>query len=312
MYHKVFDGNFAGNLVGDKVSLKAAFAFASMIFNADQEGIVTGWYLPKGPMNCTHPEWEALVDELCQAMLIERLFTRMPIAALQSGGAVMDTILQYRILNFELPERIDRLSPEAWARLRDAVFARDAYTCQYCQRKGIPLECDHIVPLIKGGTNEAGNLITSCEDCNRSKGGKQLGEWRGRNNSAGASFETFWKAFGSAGGKKTGKGQAEKVWKRLNPDHALLTAILMALKTQQQERADFDDAGQFYAAWKHPATWLNAKCWLDEVQTPEQKKTLLRFTTETDSTVIIAACRKRNIDTVGKTRQELLRKLNVA
>lgn len=32
------------------------------------------------------------------------------------------------------------------------------------------LECDHIIPLARGGRTEMGNLQTLCKECNRKKG----------------------------------------------------------------------------------------------------------------------------------------------
>lgn len=61
-------------------------------------------------------------------------------------------------------------------RVRFDIFKRDGFQCQYCGGKPpkIPLEIDHIHPVSKGGTNEDHNLITSCFDCNRGKGNKEL------------------------------------------------------------------------------------------------------------------------------------------
>lgn len=61
---------------------------------------------------------------------------------------------------------------------RFEVFKRDSFTCQYCGRSApdVILEVDHIVPVAEGGTNELINLITSCKDCNRGKGKKQLSD----------------------------------------------------------------------------------------------------------------------------------------
>lgn len=60
--------------------------------------------------------------------------------------------------------------------LRFEVFKRDAFTCQYCgsMAPDIVLEVDHINPVCRGGDNDIMNLITSCFDCNRGKGKKQL------------------------------------------------------------------------------------------------------------------------------------------
>lgn len=70
------------------------------------------------------------------------------------------------------------MSNEAWGRLRLEILERDNYTCTYCGRQD-DLTCDHIIPLVRGGTNEHSNLTTACRPCNSSKGGKTLEEWLG-------------------------------------------------------------------------------------------------------------------------------------
>lgn len=69
------------------------------------------------------------------------------------------------------------LTDREWQDLRSQVFDRDDYACVYC---GCPhdLACDHIVPLVRGGTNALDNLATACRPCNRSKGAKLVEEWR--------------------------------------------------------------------------------------------------------------------------------------
>lgn len=54
---------------------------------------------------------------------------------------------------------------------RMAIFERDDFTCQFCGGKppGCVLECDHVTPLAKGGSNDPSNLITACQECNRGK-----------------------------------------------------------------------------------------------------------------------------------------------
>jgi len=69
-------------------------------------------------------------------------------------------------------------SRPAYAR---ATFIRDNFTCQECgyhqmreDRPWLPdisnLECDHIIPLSRGGETETDNLQTLCRACNRKKG----------------------------------------------------------------------------------------------------------------------------------------------
>lgn len=70
-----------------------------------------------------------------------------------------------------------RLDSTNWAELREIVFERDNYICSYCGKRGGKLECDHIIPITKGGSNKLSNLTTACIKCNRSKHNKILKEW---------------------------------------------------------------------------------------------------------------------------------------
>lgn len=68
-----------------------------------------------------------------------------------------------------------------WAEIRMAVFARDNFTCTYCGDRGGRLECDHVHPVSRGGSNEMDNLTTACFPCNRSKRDKTMHEWKRAN-----------------------------------------------------------------------------------------------------------------------------------
>lgn len=70
-----------------------------------------------------------------------------------------------------------RLPESQWAKLRKKVFERDDFTCQYCGARGKPLECDHVLPISRGGPNEIDNLVTACKPCNQSKRNKTPTEW---------------------------------------------------------------------------------------------------------------------------------------
>ncbi len=73
----------------------------------------------------------------------------------------------------------ERPSADKWRVLRDEVFARDGYTCQYCGDRGTSLQCDHIIPVSRGGSNDLTNLQTACKKCNQSKHNKTISEWGG-------------------------------------------------------------------------------------------------------------------------------------
>jgi hypothetical protein len=93
-----------------------------------------------------------------------------------------------------------------------AVFARDSYTCRYCDRQTIAppvlrvvshvfpavfrfhpnwktsetdasyfvlsTSADHVVPVTRGGGDEPSNLATACWTCNEMKGNRLLSEIR--------------------------------------------------------------------------------------------------------------------------------------
>lgn len=65
-----------------------------------------------------------------------------------------------------------------WRVLRVTVFERDDFTCQYCGARGVSLQCDHIIPVSRGGSNELDNLTTACRPCNQSKRAKTPEEWQ--------------------------------------------------------------------------------------------------------------------------------------
>jgi len=54
------------------------------------------------------------------------------------------------------------------------IFARDRNTCQYCGTafSRNELNLDHIIPRSQGGISTWENVVCSCHDCNRRKGGK--------------------------------------------------------------------------------------------------------------------------------------------
>ena len=61
---------------------------------------------------------------------------------------------------------------------RFEIFKRDSFTCRYCGKKSPEtiLEVDHVEPISNGGGNDEMNLVTSCFDCNRGKGARNLSE----------------------------------------------------------------------------------------------------------------------------------------
>ena len=71
---------------------------------------------------------------------------------------------------------------------RLAIYARDRWRCVWCNEPVslhsgpagagggpyAPATLDHVLPRERGGTNETGNLITSCMKCNRLRGARPI------------------------------------------------------------------------------------------------------------------------------------------
>ena len=57
---------------------------------------------------------------------------------------------------------------------RANIYARDDHRCQYCgaMHPVGDLTFDHVVPVSQGGKKHWENIVTSCIDCNRRKGGR--------------------------------------------------------------------------------------------------------------------------------------------
>jgi 5-methylcytosine-specific restriction endonuclease McrA len=49
--------------------------------------------------------------------------------------------------------------------------------CAYCDGQGIPLQIEHIVPKIEGGSDRLANLTLACQKCNQQKGSRRVEEF---------------------------------------------------------------------------------------------------------------------------------------
>lgn len=66
-----------------------------------------------------------------------------------------------------------RNTPRDFSRLKNRLLGRCGY-CKVNQANTI----DHIIPLLRGGSNYIGNIMPACGACNYSKQHKTLVEWR--------------------------------------------------------------------------------------------------------------------------------------
>jgi len=57
------------------------------------------------------------------------------------------------------------LTAEQWL----AILAEFDNRCAYCSAAGVPLQLEHMTPLVRGGRHTASNVVPACGPCNRAK-----------------------------------------------------------------------------------------------------------------------------------------------
>lgn len=73
--------------------------------------------------------------------------------------------------------RLSDTSGHRWAKLREQVL-REEPLCRPCRARNLvtpSAECDHILPLAQGGTDERENLQGICRECHRDKSAREQG-----------------------------------------------------------------------------------------------------------------------------------------
>jgi len=58
-----------------------------------------------------------------------------------------------------------------------AVLSIRGRRCFYCGREGVPLQIEHMVPVVRGGCTVVGNVVPACKRCNAKKGTKTAAEF---------------------------------------------------------------------------------------------------------------------------------------
>lgn len=80
-----------------------------------------------------------------------------------------------RVLRIHRETSAPGLGSKRRAMLR-AKWVRQEKPCVYCGRPADTI--DHVLPLVRGGTNYEGNLAPACRRCNSSKSGRMVIEWK--------------------------------------------------------------------------------------------------------------------------------------
>ena len=79
--------------------------------------------------------------------------------------------------------RIRPTERKTWPKgLKQQLMMRQGNTCVYCgyRRMASSLDIDHIIPVVRGGSNDSSNLQVICRPCNQRKGPQTDEEFRTR------------------------------------------------------------------------------------------------------------------------------------
>lgn len=122
--------------------------------------------------------------------------------------------------------------------------------------------CEEGRKKISGGKKFPGGIsIISYSDNTNTKTGKAKRRTVLTNVQL-ARFEVFWSKYPN----RVARGAAEKAWKRIDPDEALLHTMTTAIERQTEEKEQRLRKNLFTPEWPHASTWLNQLRWEDEVR----------------------------------------------
>jgi len=117
------------------------------------------------PKGWLPPSLEARVNQTVNT--IKRLTNLLPLTALSTEHAKFDTQL---LQNPDISSMEYQQGELFGYEVREYLLEKWGRKCAYCDKTGVPLEIEHIVPKARGGTNRVSNLALACHDCNQEKG----------------------------------------------------------------------------------------------------------------------------------------------
>lgn len=109
------------------------------------------------------------IETIARKLGAHRPRVRRSIDFLAGVGLLEKRDDKYVVCNMPPGGKGNRCNSFRWDELRSFVFERDNFTCFYCGVRGGRLECDHKIPVSRGGSDDPENLVAACLSCNRSK-----------------------------------------------------------------------------------------------------------------------------------------------
>jgi len=105
---------------------------------------------------------------------VRRLGRLAPINALSQELVRFDTHLMQ---NAEISGIAYQQGTLAGYEVREYLLEKWQRTCAYCKKTDVPLEVEHIVPRVRGGSDRVSNLALACVPCNQRKGKQTAAEF---------------------------------------------------------------------------------------------------------------------------------------
>ncbi len=106
--------------------------------------------------------------------LIDRLKNILPITKVIVEVASFDT---HKLQNPEIKGVEYQQGELQGYEVREYLLEKWKHKCAYCGKSNLPLEIEHIVPKIRGGSDRVSNLTLACHKCNQKKGNKTAAEF---------------------------------------------------------------------------------------------------------------------------------------
>ncbi len=130
------------------------------------------WRNRRRPAGWLPPSLESRIQNV--ETWVARLSRWCPLGAISYEAARFDT---QALQNPEIEGTEYQHGALAGYELKEYLLLKWGHKCAYCKRTGIPLQVEHIVPKMRGGSHRVGNLTLACEKCNQKKGNQTAHEF---------------------------------------------------------------------------------------------------------------------------------------
>ena len=105
---------------------------------------------------------------------VERLARSCPLSALSQELVRFD---MQRLQHAEVTGVAYQQGELAGYEVREYLLEKWHRTCVYCQKTGVPLQVEHLIPRARGGSDRVSNLTLACGPCNQQKGTQTAAEF---------------------------------------------------------------------------------------------------------------------------------------